>query len=175
MTDTTNGAPPEAEEAPERVVERILATMPARTAQRRVRWTVAELLSIVDLATAATEHTSRDPALVTRLRTIAEKAAALAAARVSPRHDAAASAAHRRVQVAYTVPVEVIVDLDTGLVDRVVVIDEAFELDASEGARAAYDLTPVSATTARHAIAIAELDDTQASAQIGWPRFDYGM
>lgn len=35
------------------------------------------------------------------------------------------------VQVAYTVPVEVVVDLDTGEVSRVVVIDEEVALDSS--------------------------------------------
>lgn len=48
-----------------------------------------------------------------------------------------------RVQVAYTVPVEVIVDPRKGTVDRVVVIDEEVALEHEEGARKESLLHPV--------------------------------
>lgn len=63
---------------------------------------------------------------------------------------------HYRVQVAYTVPVEVIVNLEKGTVDRVVVVPEGIALEPEEGAREESVLLPVPSAVARKAIAIAE-------------------
>ncbi len=75
-----------------------------------------------------------------------------------------------RVQVAYTVPVEVIVDLRKGSVDRVVVIDEMVALDREEGARQESVLAPVPSEVADRAIEIAERAEIP-----GWPRWEFGF
>jgi len=72
-----------------------------------------------------------------------------------------------RVQVAYTVPLEVIVDPTDGTVDRVVVIDEAIALDPEQGAREESFLRPIPGQVAKRAIEIAE------SAK--WPRWEHGF
>ena len=72
-----------------------------------------------------------------------------------------------RVQVAYTVPVEVIVDLRRGSVDRVVVIDEMVVLDREEGVRTETALSPVPTEIAERAIEIAEKAEPP-----GWPSWD---
>jgi hypothetical protein len=75
-----------------------------------------------------------------------------------------------RVQVAYTVPVEVVVDPRRGTVDRVVVVDEEVELDRREGARKETWLTPVPSAVAERAIEIAERAEVP-----GWPRWEFGF
>lgn len=72
-----------------------------------------------------------------------------------------------RVQVAYTVPVEVIVDLREERVDRVVVIDEEISLDYQEGARQESILQPIPSAVAKQATEIAEADD--------WPVWEHGF
>lgn len=73
-----------------------------------------------------------------------------------------------RVQVAYTVPVEVIVDLKEGKVDGVVIIDEGVALDREEGAREETTLHPIPSEIARRATEIAEDSDD-------WPRWQHGF
>jgi hypothetical protein len=73
-----------------------------------------------------------------------------------------------RVQVAYTVPVEVIVDLRKGRVDGVVIIDQGIALDREEGAREETTLKPIPNETARLATEIAESSDD-------WPRWQFGF
>ncbi len=75
-----------------------------------------------------------------------------------------------RVQVAYTTPVEVVVDLREGRVDRVVVIDEEVKLDKREGARKETWLSPVPKGVAERAIEIAEKAEPP-----GWPRWELGF
>lgn len=72
-----------------------------------------------------------------------------------------------RVQVAYTVPVEAIVDLRVGRVDRVVVVDEEIELDPEEGARQETILHPVPSAVAKRATEIAEAEN--------WPVWEHGF
>lgn len=72
-----------------------------------------------------------------------------------------------RVQVAYTVPVEVIVDLREARVARVVVIDEGIELDHEEGAREEGFLRPIPGPVAGRAREIAEAGD--------WPVWEHGF
>lgn len=72
-----------------------------------------------------------------------------------------------RVQVAYSVPVEVIVDLQRGTVDRVTVIPEELALDPEEGARQESVLHPVPDPIAKRAIEIAEAG--------GWPTWEHGF
>jgi hypothetical protein len=72
-----------------------------------------------------------------------------------------------RVQIAYTVPVEVIVDLQEGRVDRVVVIGEGVALDEEEGARQESVLHPVPNAVAKRAIEVAEAGD--------WPVWEHGF
>ncbi|HWC48508.1 MAG TPA: hypothetical protein VG448_06480 [Solirubrobacterales bacterium] len=71
-----------------------------------------------------------------------------------------------RVAVAYTVPIEVIVDLQEGKVGRTVVIHEAIALDQEEGARQETNLHPIPSPVARRAIEIAEAGD--------WPVWEHG-
>ncbi|MBS1895455.1 MAG: hypothetical protein JST59_29500 [Actinobacteria bacterium] len=73
-----------------------------------------------------------------------------------------------RVQVAYTVPVEVIVDLREGTVDRVVIIDEGVALDQVEGAREETTLRPIQSEVASRATQIAE-------ESVDWPRWEFGF
>lgn len=72
-----------------------------------------------------------------------------------------------RVQVAYTVPVEVIVDLKEGRVDRVVVIDEGIELDHEEGSRQECSLHPIPSSVSKRATELAEAGD--------WPGWEHGF
>jgi hypothetical protein len=72
-----------------------------------------------------------------------------------------------RVQVAYTVPVEVIVDLREGKVDRAVVIHEGIALDDEEGAREESTLHPIPSAVAKRATEIAEAGD--------WPVWEAGF
>lgn len=83
---------------------------------------------------------------------------------------AAGSCAHRRVQVPYLAPVEVVVDTHTATVDRVVVIDESVSPDHRYGYRC-HDCAAVLAVgcpTMPAARAIAAADD------IEWPRWEHG-
>jgi hypothetical protein len=72
-----------------------------------------------------------------------------------------------RVQVAYTVPVEAIIDLQEGRVDRVVVMDEEVALDEEEGARQEGSLHPISTAVAKRAIEVAEAGE--------WPVWEQGF
>lgn len=72
-----------------------------------------------------------------------------------------------RVQVAYTVPLEVIVDLRDGTVDRVVVVDEGVRLDHEEGAREESTLHPIPSAVGKRATEIAEGG--------GWPGWEHGF
>lgn len=72
-----------------------------------------------------------------------------------------------RVQVAYKVPVEVIVDLQEGRVDRVVVIDEDIALDHEEGARQESILHPIPSAVAKRATEVAEAGN--------WPVWEHGF
>ena len=75
-----------------------------------------------------------------------------------------------RVQVAYTAPIEVTVDVSDGTVERVVVIDEWVALDRREGARRETDLAPIPKEVAEMAIEIAERADDP-----GWPAWEFGF
>jgi len=72
-----------------------------------------------------------------------------------------------RVQVAYTVPVEAIVDLQKGKVDRIVVINEAVAVDHEEGARQESTLHPIPCSVAKRATEISEAGD--------WPVWEHGF
>jgi hypothetical protein len=72
-----------------------------------------------------------------------------------------------RVQVAYKVPVEVIVDLEQGTVERVVVIAEGVALDHEEGARQESVLHPIPSPVAKRATEIAEAGE--------WPVWEHGF
>jgi hypothetical protein len=72
-----------------------------------------------------------------------------------------------RVQVAYSAPLEVIVDPRRGTVERVVVIDEAVALDPAEGARQESTLHPIPSPVAKRAIEIAEAGE--------WPGWEHGF
>jgi hypothetical protein len=72
-----------------------------------------------------------------------------------------------RVQVAYTVPVEAIVDLREGRVDRAVIIHEGIALDREEGARQESTLHPIPSAVAKQATKIAEAGD--------WPAWEHGF
>ena len=72
-----------------------------------------------------------------------------------------------RVQVAYTVPVEVIVNVEEGTVDRVVVVPEGIALDPEEGVREESVLHPVPSSVARKAIELAEDGN--------WPVWEHGF
>ncbi|HEU5105901.1 MAG TPA: hypothetical protein VFU11_08665 [Solirubrobacterales bacterium] len=72
-----------------------------------------------------------------------------------------------RVQVAYLVPVEVIVDLQEGRVDRAVVISENVALDRKEGARQEGTLHPIPDSVAKRATEIAETGS--------WPVWEHGF
>jgi len=72
-----------------------------------------------------------------------------------------------RVQVAYMVPVEVIVDLQKNRVERVVVITEEPTVDYKKGARQEDILHPIPSRVARLAIEIAEGGD--------WPVWEHGF
>lgn len=72
-----------------------------------------------------------------------------------------------RVQVAYTVPVEVVVDLEAGAVERIVVIDECIEYDPGEGVRLATTLEPVEDAD------VIEVARNLAETGV-WPSWDFG-
>jgi hypothetical protein len=72
-----------------------------------------------------------------------------------------------RVAVAYTVPIEVIVDLQEGTVARAVAIHEGISLDHEEGARQESTLHPIPSAVAKRAIEIAEAGD--------WPVWEHGF
>lgn len=72
-----------------------------------------------------------------------------------------------RVNVSYVASVQVIVDLDTGEVDRVVVLDETVRPDRDEVAEDADEYRPVSGEVKARAYEIAEGD-------VEWPTWDWG-
>lgn len=73
------------------------------------------------------------------------------------------------VQVAFTVPVEVVVDLANGTVTQVVTIDEAIQLDPKEGVRVRTTLAGVPDEVRQRAIEIADAPDIEwPSWQAGW-------
>lgn len=71
-----------------------------------------------------------------------------------------------RVTVAYTVPIEVIVDLNDGTVKRAVAVHEGIALDEEQGARQETNLHPIPSPVAKRAIEIAEAGD--------WPVWEHG-
>lgn len=71
-----------------------------------------------------------------------------------------------RVTVAYTVPIEVIVDVGEGTVARAVAIHEGIALDEEEGARQEANLHPIPSAVAKRAIEIAEAGE--------WPVWEHG-
>lgn len=71
-----------------------------------------------------------------------------------------------KAQVAYTVPVEVVVDFESGTVERVVVIDEAIALDWETGVRTLTWLEGVGPRRAQRARRIAERAE--------WPAWEHG-
>ncbi len=71
-----------------------------------------------------------------------------------------------RVAVAYTVPIEVIVDVREGRVARAVAMHEGIALDDEEGARQESNLHPIPSAVARRAIEIAEAGN--------WPVWEHG-
>ena len=71
-----------------------------------------------------------------------------------------------RVAVAYTVPIEVIVDVREGAVARAVAVHEGIALDDEEGARQETNLHPIPSAVARRAIEIAEAGN--------WPVWEHG-
>ena len=150
---------------------------PARQGKRRIRWQIADLVRVEELADAERAALARlveengddhDDAIAA-LERISETARRLVAARQRP-HSRRDSATPAEVQVAYLAPLEVLVDLAAREVTAVAVIDEAIELDVEEGARERDAVTPVSAVKARAAIAIAELSDggEWPAATFGW-------
>ena len=71
-----------------------------------------------------------------------------------------------RTQVSYTAPIEVVIDTDTGTVERVVVIDEGIQLDAGDNVHGD-GYTPLADETVRaRARAIAE--------SAPWPAWQHG-
>jgi hypothetical protein len=72
-----------------------------------------------------------------------------------------------RVSIAYSVPVQVIVDLDSGEVDRVVVIDEGIEADKDGFSEDADEYRPITAEQKARAYEIAD-----GGAE--WPSWDFG-
>ena len=166
-------------EAPshEQIVARLTRERPARSGQRRVRWTVAQLELVNSLAAdegqalarlAAENHDDHDEAIAA-LDEISATARRLIAARRAPASQPDAETADG-AQVAYLMPVEVVVDLEQQRVCRVVAIDEAVELDGEEGARAQSTLTPLTPSQAETAVAVAELTDGGE-----WPAVEFGF
>jgi hypothetical protein len=141
-----------------------------------VRWTVADLQGVIELAAAERaglariaeeDREDRDGALAA-LDRIIEIAEQLIAARTAPASSENAAAVSE-AQVGYLVPLEVVVDLEQAAVTRVVVIDEAIALDPEEGARASGTLAALPAEQARTAVAIAELVNGG-----DWPAMEFG-
>jgi hypothetical protein len=71
-----------------------------------------------------------------------------------------------RVNISYTCPVQVIVDLDTGEIDRVIVIDEGITAEPDGFAEDADEYKPVGGHQKARAFAIAEAAE--------WPSWDLG-
>jgi hypothetical protein len=67
------------------------------------------------------------------------------------------------------VPVAVIVDTDTGEVSRVVVIDEAFRVDAESPPTDDGNVQPVAAVDAAAALAVVNGDEAE------WPTWEFGF
>lgn len=72
-----------------------------------------------------------------------------------------------RVSVSYTCPVLVVVDLDTGEVDSVTVMDEHAEVETDGCVENAGTFEPVTPEQAAQALAIAQGDAE-------WPAWDFG-
>jgi hypothetical protein len=148
----------------EEVLARIRREQPARSGKRRIRWRSADLRLVAELAeaesTALQVHAEQNPGEyldeIDAADKVAEIARALIDARTAPASSTSATTVEE-AQVAYLLPVEVLVDLAEQRVTRVVALDELFELDAEEGVRAASTLLPLQASQALHAVAIAEL------------------
>lgn len=73
-----------------------------------------------------------------------------------------------RVSISYTVPVQVIVDLDSGEVERVVVIDEGITADKGDGYSENVDT--YESVTKEQAARAYEIADGGAE----WPSWDIG-
>jgi hypothetical protein len=163
------------EHTDEEIVEHIRAELPRRRFERRVRWSIAQLNRIRDLAQrertallelrTADDHNSAQALAL--LEAIVENAIRLSAARIAP-NDLDDADAPTVMQVAYLMGVEVLVDLEQGCVRRVVIIDESIELDAEERVRAEGTLECVSRGQALAAVRIAERDAV-------WPAAGFGF
>jgi hypothetical protein len=151
----------------EAILARIKRELPARSGERRARWTVAALQGAALARIAEEDHEDRDDPLAA-LDRIAEIGEQLIAARTSPGSRQGAAPVIE-AQVGYLVPLEVVVDLEQARVARVVVIDEAIELDPEEGARASGTLAPLPPAQAHAAVAIAELVNGG-----DWPAMEFG-
>ena len=81
----------------------------------------------------------------------------------------------RIVQVAHVVPVEVLVDLDEGTVERVVVCDEEVRVDETTGFRSEGFLAPVDPESAQRALEIADCRSPHRSHREGWPEWEFGF
>lgn len=80
------------------------------------------------------------------------------------------------VQVAYNIPVEVIVNTETGRVERVVEIDEEVKLSEPVEVHLAKDFTLVEdPELIALALEIAAGEEPHASATEGWPAWDRGF
>lgn len=158
----------------DRILARVVSELPARRGSRRARWRMRDLELILELASAARATlTEAAPAnqqhdRIFELGRIAETAQRLIAARRPQHHDRRVGGAEL-AQVAYLVPLEVVVDLEQQAVTKVVVIDEAIELDVDEGARTASTLAPLPPDVAQTAVRLAELQDGGA-----WPAMQFG-
>jgi hypothetical protein len=153
------------------IIEESLRESAERSGARRVRWSVEQLLLIAALA-----ERERDQAVTTAdaqtLQAIIENATRLVAARISPHSDENADGA-KRAQVAYQIPLVVLVDLDTQTVERTVLLDEQVELDSVDGVRSEGSLQPLTPQDASKALAIAQ-DESEPAPESPWPAYSYG-
>jgi hypothetical protein len=149
--------------APREILERIAAELPARSFERRIQWRIEQLERILALNDASPVPLADDERAL-RESVSMNARALIDARRVRPPDDAGDGS---RVQVAYLMPVEVVVDLDQQRVTKVFGVDEALELDPLEGVRAETTLSPIAPGLAGRAVAITE------SAR-GWTSITFG-
>jgi hypothetical protein len=147
----------------EEIHERIVGELTHRRLARRIRWTRQQLERIVTLNEQSPEPLAPDERALREA--VSVNARALIDARRLPKADDDPDGLI--VQVAYLMPVEVLVDLDQQRVTRVVGIDEGIDLDPVQGAREQSTLNPLPLECAARAIAIAE----EAAV---WPGLTFG-
>ena len=156
------------------IVTKLKRELPRRQFTRRIRWRIADLQRVAELADAeraalarlAEEDGADHGQAIRALARIAKTAERLIAARRRPGSQRGGGGPEE-AQVAFIAPVEVVVDLEDGRVTQVAVIDEAIELDPVDGVRERDAVTPVSATKARAAVAATERPEWPA-ATFGW-------